>query len=694
MNASRLALIVLPLAVVVVLAQSILWIPAYNSIGSRNPARLDTFVETTIGDARLLNPILVADTASARIVDLVFEGLLRIDDELKLRGALASGWIVRERAYVLLADSLDAQAVAQDMHAQLTRRDAQLLAGPIVIHPQQTVQHELATDNGAEPLSVRVSVPRRLELPLHRVEPELTKWITESGFTLLSTDARRERLETPTHRLSDLQIEEILPNVEHNPEITFWLRDDVRFHDGHGFDAGDVIFTYQSIMDSANRSPHRASFEPVKSVQALDKHRVRIVYKRLFSPAVNVWTMGIVPEHLLNEAAMRQEAESRPSPGAESKPANMRDSQFNRSPVGTGPFQFKRWSSDELIHLTRNDRYRHESEHGTDDAPEQGAAIFTDYYFRIIPDTLTQEIEFLSGAADTYQAEPHQAARYRSNDQFRTFSTVSPGYTYIGYNQRKAPFNDLRVRKALGMAIDVDSIIRYSLFNEGARVTGPFASITQWYDESVAALPHDPEGARVLLAQAGWTADADGWLSKDGKRLEFNLITNNGNLRRKAIATIVQQAWRNIGVKCNVQLFEWAVFLKDFINTGQFDAVVLGWRLDLDPDLYQIWHSSQSGPNELNFVGFKDMRSDQLIEQLRREYDDQRQIKIAHELHQRIAQLQPYTFLFAPKSTRLLDRRIVMRKADGTYEPVRAGGAGNLFYHMNRWQHLAHDPGF
>ena len=158
------------------------------------------------------------------------------------------------------------------------------------------------------------------------------------------------------------------------------------------------------------------------------------------------------------------------------------------------------------------------------------------------------------------------------------------------------------------MAIDVDSIIRYSLFNEGARVTGPFASITQWYDKSVPALPYDPEGARALLAQAGWSADADGWLSKNGKRLEFNLITNNGNLRRKAIATIVQQAWRDIGIKSNVQLFEWAVFLKDFINTGQFDAVVLGWRLDLDPDLYQIWHSSQTNPNELNFVGFKDAR--------------------------------------------------------------------------------------
>jgi ABC-type transport system substrate-binding protein len=627
-------------------------------------------------------------------VGLVFDGLLRIDDELKLRGSLASRWTVRERAWLLLADTDNPQATAQALQERLIRRDAQLLAGPVVIHPAQIVHHELAAEEKGEALSVRVSVPPRLELPLRRVEPELAHWITDAGFTLLPIEERRKRFAATTQELSDSQIEALLPSLEHNPEITFWLRKDALFHDGHRFDAGDVVFTYQAIMEPANRSPHRASFEPVKTVQALDTHRVRVVYKRLFSPAVNVWTIGIVPEHLLNESALHKARETQTVTGDELKPPSLRDSRFNRNPVGTGPFQFKRWSSDELIHLTRNDRYRRDAALSAGESKEQGPPIFTDYYFRVIPDTLTQEIEFLSGAADTYQAEPHQAARYRASDKFRTFSTVSPGYTYIGYNQRKEPFNDPRVRKALGMAIDVDSIIRYSLFNEGARVTGPFASITRWYDKSVAALPYDPEGARALLEQAGWTADANGWLSKDGKRLEFNLITNNGNLRRKAIATIVQQAWRDIGIKSNVQLFEWAVFLKDFINTGQFDAVVLGWRLDLDPDLYQIWHSSQTDPNELNFVGFKDARSDELIEQLRREYDDEQQIQLAHGLHQRIAQLQPYTFLFSPQSTRLLDRRTVMRKADGGYEPVRAGGAGDLFYHMHRWQHLAHDPGF
>lgn len=705
----RLALVALPLVVLVLLAQSALWVPSGDTLASANPARLNSFVETSIGDARLLNPILVADTASARITDLVFDGLLRINDELALSAALATRWQVVERVYIALADSADAQLVAAAIQQQLEKRDPSLLSGPIVIHRSQSVQRQVdAADRNSSqdtsdggPVSVSVSVPRRLELPLSRVAPDLAQWIDDSIGDPLPIDSRRQRIDAGKLTLRDSQVDELLPNIEHNPEITFWLRDDVQFHDGHPLSANDVVFTYRAIMNSANRSPHRSNFEPVKSVTALEPHVVRVVYKRLFSPAVNIWTMGIIPEHLLGEASLRAETLQRGLSDKARLAFTLRDSQFNRNPIGSGSFRFNRWSSDELIHLKRNVHYRLGD--GDGHSHNEGSApIFHDFYVRIIPDTLTQEVEFRSGAADSYRAEPHQAARYRNDPDYRAFSTIQPGYTYIGYNQRRPPFDDVRVRKALGMAIDVNSIIRYALFDEGERVTGPFASITQWYDRSVPELGYDPQAARDLLREAGWRADVDGWLVKDGKRLEFNLITNNGNLRRKAIATIVQQAWRRIGVKCNVQVFEWAVFLKDFINSGQFDAVVLGWSLDLNPDLFQLWHSSQSGPNQLNFVGFRDPRSDQLIERIRREYDVSEQQRLAHQLHQRIAQLQPYTFLFAPRSTHILDRNIVMRTSDGQgqldgdsdYEPVRAGGAGRLFHYMNRWQHLTHDPGF
>ena len=683
MSVPRLIFLAVPITLIVVLAQSVLWVPRYATQGSDNPARLLSFVEASSGDARLLNPILSADSASSRIVDLVFDGLLRVGEDLTLHGALAQRWAVTERAFLALPDERDPLVTIAAIEASLQRLDPDLLRAPPRVLASHTRELDLEGPGPGESRSVRVRVPTRIEMQLSRVLPELESLLEVAlGVPLDAGLDVASRIDAGSAGLTHEQRAELLPVLEHNPELTFWMRRGVHFHDGHAITAHDVAFTYQAIMDPRNLSPRRASFEPVKEVSVLDEHTVRVTYKRLFSPAVEAWTMGILPRHLLDETAMAREMDRRGISDAARAGFGIRNSEFNRQPVGTGAFRFQRWSSDELIELTRNDHYF------------GGAPHYRNYYYRILPDSLVQELEFRAGAIDTYQAEPHQAERYRADARYRAFSAITPGYTYIGYNIRKQPFSDARVRRALGMAIDVDSIIRYVLYGEGTHVTGPYASVTQWYDPDVPALPYDPDAAIELLAQAGYVRDEEGWLARDGQRLEFNLITNNGNQRRKAVATIVQQAWRRIGIKCNVQLFEWAVFLKDFVNPGQFDAVVLGWQMGLNPDLFQIWHSSQSGPNELNFVGFRDAQTDALIEAIRREYGHDEQRRLAHRLHARIAEMQPYTFLFAPRVTRLLDRRIVMRADDGTPEPVRAGGAGDLFFHLNRWQRLDHAPGF
>jgi ABC-type transport system substrate-binding protein len=102
--------------------------------------------------------------------------------------------------------------------------------------------------------------------------------------------------------------EEILPATEHNPVLIFNLRPNVKFHDGHVFDADDVRFTYEAIMNPKNLSPRVSDYEPVKSVEVLDPLKVRIVYKRLYSPAIGTWAMGILPQHLLNAEALKKEA--------------------------------------------------------------------------------------------------------------------------------------------------------------------------------------------------------------------------------------------------------------------------------------------------------------------------------------------------------------------------------------------------
>ena len=172
----------------------------------------------------------------------------------------------------------------------------------------------------------------------------------------------------------------------------------------------------------------------------------------------------------------------------------------------------------------------------------------------------------------------------------------------------------------------------------------------------------------------------------------------DGNPVRKNILTIAQNSWLKLGIKCNTQLFEWAVFLKDFVNAAKFDALILGWNMGIDPDLYQIWHSSQTHPKQLNFIGYSNSEVDRLIIRIRREYNKSEQIKLANQLHHLIARDQPYTFLYVTKSTRLLDRKIVIvergENRQEIFKKIYPTKGGEISYYFNKWRKLRQVPNF
>jgi ABC-type transport system substrate-binding protein len=418
-------------------------------------------------------------------------------------------------------------------------------------------------------------------------------------------------------------------------------------------------------------------------VDVIDPLTVRIIYKRLYSPAFGTWGMGILPAHLLNDEALANEAAQT---GQNPDKFTMRQSRFSRHPIGCGPFVFQEWKSDQYISMKRFEGYW------------EGAPNYQEFVMRIIPDPLTQEMEFYAGTVDDYSVQPHQVARLGQDDRYQNFSGTAFGYSYIGYNLRREPFNDARVRRALGMAIDSQKIIDYVLYGQGENITGPFVKQTDFYNQAIPPLPYDPEGALQLLKEVGWQRGSDGYLQKNGKRLAFTLITNNGNPLRKAILAIAQDAWKKIGIQVETDLLEWSVFIQKRVNQLDFDALILGWSMGIDPDLFQIWHSSQSGPFQLNFVGFSNPEADDLIIKIRQEYDHDRQVAFCHRLHEIIAAEQPYTFLYVSRWTALLDKRIVrtITGSDGkkSYKPIVPTKTGGYTFHFNQWIKLNQPPVF
>ena len=706
-------LIFLPLGLILLMAQSFFWVPTYDTQGVGNSQRLVKYIHSSIGDAQILNPALNADTTSSEITGMVFDGLIDMDDNLQLRPRLATGWIQYEEAYLLLNPYYKSRDFSLDnpedwikwLKSSLSANSAwmenvksiEIVPGEIirgsVTSPEVDIEGMPVMQNDRPKLrkiEYILRQPHRIKFTLKNVDQDLFKPIRvllgDEYFTNFPVSQFIKPVEPDQSKALEPHLPEILPVIEHNPIIVFDLRSGVRFHDGHEFDSGDVLFTYQAIMDTLNASPRRSDYEPVKSAEILGPLRIKFIYKRLFSPAINAWFMGILPEHLLNKEALQREADAKGlSPDMEGG-FSVRISDFNRNPIGTGPFVFKEWQGDELIRLTRNADYW------------EGAAEYEEYIMRIIPDPLTQEMEFYAGAVDSYDVLPHQVARLKSDDKYQSFSSVGYNYSYIGYNIRNPLLAQREIRQALGMAIDVAQIIKYVLYEEGERVTGPYPKITDWYDPSVKPLPYDPEGALEIFKRLGWSKNAEGYLEKDGQVFEFNLITNAGNALRKSILTIVQNNWKKIGIKVNAQVFEWAVFLTDFVNVGKFDALILGWAMGNDPDLYQIWHSSQAGPQQLNFVGYKNPDADRLITNLRREYNREKQVGMARELHRIIAHDQPYTFLYVKKTTQLLDKKIVLveKESDGSEKFARIYPTrdGNTRYYFNKWRKLSSVPRF
>ncbi|MGE4318349.1 MAG: peptide-binding protein [Deferribacterales bacterium] len=431
--------------------------------------------------------------------------------------------------------------------------------------------------------------------------------------------------------------------------IVFHLRKDVRWHDGKPFTAKDVEFTYKFMIDPKTPTSYDADFRLVKSFEVLDDYTVKVTYAEPYAPALISWGMSVLPRHLLEGQDVAK-------------------SPLLRKPVGTGPYKFLEWKAGESITLVANNDYF------------KGRPYLDRYIFRIIPDTATTFLELLNGAIDTTGLTPLQWTKQtdsnpRFTSQYDKYQYLSFGYTYIGYNLAKPMFADKRVRQALTYATPKEDIIKGIMFGLADVASGPFKPGTIWYNPNVKQYEYNIDKAKALLEEAGYKPGKDGIMAKDGKKLEFELMTNQGNTVRQSICEVMQKSWEKIGVKVTIRVLEWATFINEYINKQKFDAVVMGWNITNDPDLYDVWHSSNCGGQKLNFICYKNAELDKLIIEGRKEFDPEKRKVFYHKAQEIMAEDQPYTFLYVPQALVSISKR---------FQEVAPAPAG-ISYNQDDW---------
>ena len=340
---------------------------------------------------------------------------------------------------------------------------------------------------------------------------------------------------------------------ERNYEFT--VRQGVRFHNGQPLTAADVKYTFESMLDPATRSPKRGLLKHLAAVEQTGTHSLRFQLSAPHAPFVEQFTLGIVPA---------------------GSPSN------DKPPPGSGPFMLEAVDSGEKVTLKANGDY-------WESKPALAGVVF-----KIVPDAMVRALEFKKHSIDFMQndIEPDMLPWLRQNTSADIGVHQGTTFQYIGINLTHPILKQRKVRQAIALAIDRDAIIRHLLKGTGDAASGILAPINWAFDENVAQWPHDPEKAKRLLDEAGYT-DPDGAGPRPRFRLSFK--TTNIDLRRR-IAEALKEQLQRVGIELEIRSYEWGTFFSD-IKNGNFHLYSLAWVGIIDPDIqYQIFHSASMPP--------------------------------------------------------------------------------------------------
>lgn len=416
-------------------------------------------------------------------------------------------------------------------------------------------------------------------------------------------------------------------------ELVFHLAQNAQWSDGVPVTADDVVYSWQAQTSDEIGWPYSGSKDFIEMVEAVDTHTVRFTFSAVYPYQLMDANDGlIVPSHLWSDIPFDR----------------WRETDWDDLALAAGPYRKASHVRQQEIALERHDGYW-----------KSGRPYLDRVVWRIVPSKTALLTQLLTGDIDLMASvPPADTERIRHDPGLQLIIFPDRGYSQIRWNLRKPELADRRVRRALSLAIDVDTIIDVVYDGFARRATGPILSYMWAFNRELHPLPYDPDAARVLLAEADWSDhDGDGVRDRGGQPLEFELMTNAESDIRQDAVLLVEESLSRIGVRMVPRFVEWGTMLAAERH-GDFDAILSRWIEPTVIDLSDVWHSADPGEPTLNSIGYSNPEVDELLAAVEVATDFDIQKPLLDRIQELIVADQPYTFLAETVALVGLDNRV------------------------------------